>query len=424
MITRFQAKHLIAGRAAELRLGDYLILDRCDQPPLTRWLLARKLSGDQTELLYACNDDLASDRWVDPAWLKVHEAVEATGLQPLQTITLVASDPWRGIVHSPITAGRSFAELAADGQRWSPVKTAQIAEQVGQALAAMHTAQLVHGQVRPSRIWQTDQGSVLLLRDGGRPAPSTGSTFEEHRWLDDDQAATNYLPPEYLGHDVDATAACDIYALGATLFELYTGQSLRAVEKPERLPVVVQTARDLGAAGDPLLRAIAYAIDPDPQSRFPEMESFSRALSAVFQALGGEQAVALENTAAANELSGELLIDPAVLSEISPATEAPPVVEAKSSSKLKETAKSSDTTKTAVTAQPTKPAKSDNAAKVNDASKKAAEPKVKSAEKPTRPTKPSAKPSPASSSNRASPFNQRPNPLSIQRHCRQPKRRL
>ena len=327
VVTRFQAKHLLAGRAADLRLGDYLILDRCDQPPLTRWVSARKLSSTDRELLYSCNDDLASDRWVDPAWLKVHETVEAPGLQPLQMITLVASDPWRGIVRSPLATGRSLAALAAEGQRWSPVKTAQIAEQMGQALAAMHAAQLLHGQVRPSRIWQTEQGSTILLRDGGRPAPSTGSSFEEHRWLDDDQAAANYLPPEYLGHDVDAAVACDIYALGATLFELYTGQSLRAVEKPDRLPVVVQTARDLGAAGDPLLRAIAYAIDPDPQGRFADMDSFARALSAVFQALGGEQAVALENTAVANELSGELLIDPAELSQPSQAPEPPPVSE-------------------------------------------------------------------------------------------------
>ncbi len=313
VVTRFQVKHLLAGRAADLRLGDFLILDRCGQAPLARWFVARRLSSPDHELIYSCNDDLASDRWVDPAWLQAHEAVQTPGLQPLYAMTLVASDPWRGLVRSPLPNGRALSAPGSTGERFSAVKTALIGQSISHALATLHAAQLVHGQVRPSRIWQTDQGEYWLLRDGGRPAPTTGSMFEDHRWLDDDQAGTAYLPPEYLGHEVDPSAACDIYALGATLFELYTGQPLRAVERPERLPVVVQTARDLGAAGDPVLRTIAYALDPDPQARFAEMESFARALAAVYQALGGEQAVALESAQPANELSGELLSDPSEL---------------------------------------------------------------------------------------------------------------
>lgn len=288
VLTKYQSQRLLAGRGAELRLSDYVIEDRCDQAPFSRWYRARHITRPAIGFVYPCTDALTSSRWVDPEWLAPHSAMIGQAVQPINVITLAPSDPWRGAVVSELPSGRPLNQWVAEHGALDPITTATIGQALATSLHSMHEAGLVHGEVRPSRIWCGDDRSLWLLRDAGRPPVNPADPPQEHCWFDDDGAAELYAAPELADLNVMPSFTTDLYGLGAVVYELLSGKRLLGRPFEGVMPAEVLEAREMGPSGDPLLRTLAFAIDPDPQRRFPDVQSFGRALSAVIAAYGGQ----------------------------------------------------------------------------------------------------------------------------------------
>ncbi len=284
VLTKFQSQRLLAGRGSELKINEYIVQDRCDQAPLSRWYLGRHQASQIDCFLYPCTDALTSSRWVDPEWLNIHQQLHADGLQPISTITLSETDPWRGAVVSEMPPGRSLDQWAADQGPLDHATVASIGLFLSGSLTTLHAGKLVHGELRPTRVWCGEDRSIWLLRDGGRPPAHPVDPPQEHRWFDDDSQADLYAAPELAVADSVPTAASDLFSLGALLFELATTRKLVQPDSAFQIPDEIKLARDSGANGDPLLRTLAYAIDPDPAARFADAESFARALAAVITA--------------------------------------------------------------------------------------------------------------------------------------------
>jgi serine/threonine protein kinase len=130
-----------------------------------------------------------------------------------------------------------------------PIATALwIVRQAAEALAALHAAGWLHGQVRPEHLVISPQGHATLidltqcrglqtaecLPDGGLPV------------------AAAYAPPEAFAHRGQWSAASDTYSLGVVLFEALAGQRPFAAPDPRRL-----AALHRGAA-PPDVRQIRY----------------------------------------------------------------------------------------------------------------------------------------------------------------------
>lgn len=137
-----------------------------------------------------------------PSVIRVHNLITGKGLLAIAMELINGSDLRR--------------RLRSDGPL-PPAVAAEVVAQVADALAYVHAAGIVHGDVKP--------GNLLVPLDGG---PVRLADFGVARRLDQ-PAGPTHATPEYVAPEVVAgglpSPASDVYALGVVLFELICGRS-------------------------------------------------------------------------------------------------------------------------------------------------------------------------------------------------------
>jgi len=115
----------------------------------------------------------------------------------------------------PYVPGRTLREALAEGPLPEPL-VRSVGAQLAGALATLHAAGLVHGDVKPENVRIDDQGRAVLLDLGfARRRPAGGESGKT-------RGSLAYLAPETVrGTQPDAEA--DVFALGVVLYELATG---------------------------------------------------------------------------------------------------------------------------------------------------------------------------------------------------------
>jgi serine/threonine-protein kinase len=123
-----------------------------------------------------------------------------------------------------------------------------VASQVLEILAASHAAGVVHRDLKPDNLLIDDAGTIRLL------------DFGIARLVEDDGDWTRsgivfgtpgYMAPEQaLGRKDEISPLTDVYALGATMFMLMTGEYVQHADAPQELLVLIATrpARSLADA--------------------------------------------------------------------------------------------------------------------------------------------------------------------------------
>ncbi len=166
------------------------------------------------------------------------------------------------LVHEHVEGTSARALIDADGPR--PVReAARIAHRVLEGLARAHAAGVLHLDLEPDDVLLTADGDVRLTDLGiGAALQGSREPSEAFRLL-----GLRDPPPEQRGGRVDRRT--DIFAVGALLFELLTGERPRGRTSPRRMRSEVPRALD---------RAVARALATDPGDRFPDAASFGASL--------------------------------------------------------------------------------------------------------------------------------------------------
>lgn len=152
-----------------------------------------------------------------------------------------------------------------------------LGRQIARALAAAHRRGITHGDLKPENLFVTASGVVKVLDfglshdDGALPrfSPSTGTA--------------GYMAPEQIRGD-RADRRSDVFALGAVLFELFTGvRAFPGATELDRAAATLHAPPLLYAAGHVpgWLRAlIARCLQPAPEDRYASAEEVAEALEA------------------------------------------------------------------------------------------------------------------------------------------------
>ncbi len=119
----------------------------------------------------------------------------------------------------PYLPGRPLEQLATARTQTPVPQALWYARQVAAALAALHQAGWLHGDVKPANIIVSDQGHATLI-DLGLARRLDSPECRTDNWLTGDAA---YLAPEAFQPQRSLTAAADVYALGLTLLNLLRG---------------------------------------------------------------------------------------------------------------------------------------------------------------------------------------------------------
>lgn len=143
------------------------------------------------------------------------------------------------------------------------------------ALQVVHAEHVVHRDVKPDNVYITHQGRTLLLDFGG----AKQLTAEGDKTMDAMYAHGYAAPEQYFADSGKVGPWTDVYACGATLYKMLTGQTMTpALQRYSEDPPL-----DWGPAEVPpkLESAVARAVALPQGARFATIAEFEAALNAV-----------------------------------------------------------------------------------------------------------------------------------------------
>ncbi len=198
--------------------------------------------------------------------------------------------------------GRNLAEVLRHDGRMSAYRAARIALEICGQLEKFHAFRpgdgaalsVVHGDIKPSNIHLGLNETVRLLDFGIAKSlrPDRDSTFHNF-------GSPSYCSPERLGRSlVDQQA--DLWAVGATLYEMVAGAPPYQAEDTRKLERLIQSGRPpraLPASCPAALKAvIGKALAPSARRRYKSAEAFGEDLKAFLE--GAETAAESERRGA------------------------------------------------------------------------------------------------------------------------------
>jgi serine/threonine protein kinase len=181
--------------------------------------------------------------------------------------------------------GDSLADRIDEGGPLSFKDAATVVAQIAEALDYAHGLGFIHRDVKPSNVFFDAQGNAVLgdfglvksAEESVVARSSTGGIV----------GTLAYIAPE-IWDDQQATPATDVYALGAVLYEMLTGEALfdrttplammKAHVGPRRYPATWSEEVPTG-----IEKVLNRALQADPEKRYARAGEFAAALDGLAQ---------------------------------------------------------------------------------------------------------------------------------------------
>lgn len=283
-LTPFQSGELLAGRADELVLGSYVLLEPIGEGGMGRVFKARHRVMDRVVAIKLIRPEYLENKAVISRFRR--ETRLAAKLHHPNVVLAhdALVEKGRHALVMEYVAGVTLAHLVREHGPLEPHRAADCGRQAALGLAHAHAQGLIHRDVKPENLLVVD--GVVKVADLGvarltpdRPAESFAT--EHGRVL----GTVDYISPEQVTDSQPPTARSDLYSLGCTLYFLLTAQvpfpGGSVVEKflRHRLeqPLPVPALRPGVPAG--LCEVVTKLMAKDPADRYQSAADAAAALA-------------------------------------------------------------------------------------------------------------------------------------------------
>lgn len=280
-VTRFQAGKLERGKAAELRFGSLILLDRIGERADAETYLARRPSQRPPCVLKKLSRTVGSDASLVERLHDLTRQVLRSELRyviaPHEVIT--SADGEIGLLSRYVEGRNGRQELIRQG-RLSGEAVSRIASQLLTGLGEAHATGLVHGDVCLKNIRLNRRGDAVLVDAAVCAILSPFDSIYEMQQPDDVVG----LAPERIGSTEAPSPAADLYSLGCALWQLLAGRPPFASGDPLAVLVAHRTKnvpniRDFAPdAPGPLIDAVTWMTARDPADRPTDLVELRRTL--------------------------------------------------------------------------------------------------------------------------------------------------
>ena len=173
-------------------------------------------------------------------------------------------------------AGKLLSVIIREKGKLSPAETLEIVKGVGSGLAYAHKRGIVHRDIKPGNI-MFDSEEVPKILDFGLAKVGSVSQLSLSGY---GMGTLDYAPPEQKRDAKNVDHRSDIYSLGATMYEMLTGEVPRTI-RFDRLPAE-------------LLAVVLKCLEERPENRFFSVDELLTACAESAKS-GGKRRIVLED---------------------------------------------------------------------------------------------------------------------------------
>jgi serine/threonine protein kinase len=203
------------------RIAGYHLLERLGGGPMTSVYAARSADTDEP-----CAVKVLRDDWEDPSTgIKLLQREARAGLT-------VRHRHLVGIRHAHVTSppyylvmdllpGESLRRRLRRDYRLRATEAMWVIRQTAEALAALHAAGFLHGDLKPDNVRLIDDGTAVLIDLGFAHRPGENAALYRAGYV---LGTANYLAPEQCAPEPEEELASDLFSLGVMFFEMLSGR--------------------------------------------------------------------------------------------------------------------------------------------------------------------------------------------------------
>ena len=180
--------------------------------------------------------------------------------------------------------GETLKARLAHGGPLPVAEALRFADEVLVVLAAAHAKGIIHRDIKPENLFVTTDGAIRVLDFGiarVRELSSESGATESGMTM----GTPAFMPPEQArGQSSRVDARADLWALGATMFALLTGEPIRGAEtgREELFLAMTKPARPIATVLPDLPSRVARVVDRalafDPEDRWPDALTMRQAI--------------------------------------------------------------------------------------------------------------------------------------------------
>lgn len=259
------------------QVGPYEVLTLLGRGGMGSVYRARRADLDREVALKVVNPGMLEKRSLRARFQR--EARALTLISHPNVLRLIDAD----LSHDPpylaleLLHGSSLEDRVGPGHEpWPRDRVLELGVQVSAGLAALHAEGILHRDLKPGNVFETDDGAFVVMDFG----LAGGAPFTRMTQKGDILGTPAYLSPEgWKGAPL--TTRSDVYQVGVLLFEAWSGKPPYGADLLEIARNAAQgRLSETGDQADPLREVLQRCLNPDPAGRFEDCAALERALRA------------------------------------------------------------------------------------------------------------------------------------------------